>query len=87
MPLGVEEYLRLAVAVLSILVFVVGLVAYTRRRTTRMLFVLALFAVFLAQGILLVIEVFVVDTPFTESLYYAFQLVEVSLVALVILKR
>ena len=87
MPLVLEEYLRLGVALLSILVFVVGFVAFWRRRTMRMGLVLALFAVFLAQGVLLIIEVLVVDTPFTESLYYAFQFVEVGLVALIILKR
>lgn len=82
-----EDPLRLAVALLSLLVFVVGIVAYRRRPTVRMLLVLALFAVFLAQGVLLVFEVFYVDTPRTEGLYYAFQLVEIALVALVILKR
>ena len=82
-----EDAVRVAVALLSILVFVVGLVAYRRRPTARMLLVLALFAVFLAQGAILLVEVFLVDTPLTETAYYAFQLVEVALVAAVILKR
>lgn len=84
---GMEDVLRLAVAALSALVFVVGLVAYLRRPTTKMLLVLALFVAFLVQAILLVVEVFFVDTAITESAYYAFQLVEIALVALIILKR
>lgn len=87
MVLRIEDALRLAVAALSALVFVVGVVAYRRRPTSRMLLVLALFLMFLAQGVLLVVEVFVLDTPFTEDAYYVFQLVEILLVALVILKR
>ena len=87
MPLDLRDSLRLAVAALSVLVFIVGLVAYIRRPTVRMLLVLALFFAFLAQGILLVVEVFFIDTPRTESAYYAFQLVEIALVALIILKR
>lgn len=84
---GMEDVLRLAVAALSALVFVVGLVAYLRRPTAKMLLVLALFVAFLVQAILLVVEVFFVDTAITESAYYAFQLVEVGLVAAIILKR
>lgn len=84
---GMEDVLRLAVAALSALVFVVGLVAYLRRPTAKMLLVLALFVAFLVQAILLVVEVFFVDTAITESAYYAFQLVEIALVALIILKR
>lgn len=87
MATPIVDAMRVAVALLSILVFIIGLVAYVRRPTTRMLLVLALFAAFLAQGALLIVEVFVVDTTFTETLYYAFQLVEVALVAAVILKR
>lgn len=82
-----EDPIRLAVALVSILVFVVGLVAYLRRPTGRMLLVLLLFAAFLVQGILLAVEVFFVDTPLTQSAYFAFQFVEIVLVALVILKR
>lgn len=87
MPLGIDAWLRVAVALLSLLVFLVGVVAYARRPTLRMLLVLILFVTFLAQGILLLVEVFVVDSTLTESAYYAFQLVEIALVALVILKR
>lgn len=87
MAIQATDALRVAVALLSTLVFVVGLVAYLRRPTARMLLVLGLFAVFLVQGGVLLVEVFVTDTPFTETLYYAFQLVEVGLVAAVILKR
>lgn len=83
----VQDWMRLAVATLSALVFGVGLVAYMRRPTLRMLLVLGLFLAFLAQGALLVVEVFWLDTPVTESAYYAFQLVEIALVALIILKR
>jgi uncharacterized membrane protein HdeD (DUF308 family) len=83
----VQDALRLGVALLSILVFVVGVVAYRRRPTTRMMLVLLLFSAFLVQGILLAVEVFWVDSPLTESLYYAFQLVEIALVALILLKR
>lgn len=84
---SLEAAARLAVAALSILVFVVGVVAYARRPTARMMLVLALFCVFLAEGVLLIVEVFVIDTSLTESLYYLFQLAEVALVAAVILKR
>lgn len=87
MPLGIQDALRLAVALLSLFVLVVGAIAYWRRPTTRMLLVLALFVAFALQGALLVVEVFVVDTQVTESAYYAFQLAEIALVALVILKR
>lgn len=87
MPLDIQDWMRLAVATLSILVFGVGLVAYMRRPTLRMLLVLCLFLAFLAQGILLVVEVFWLDTPVTESAYYAFQFIEIALVALIILKR
>lgn len=87
MPLDLRDTLRLAVAALSILVFIVGLLAYLRRPTVRMLLVLALFLAFLLQGILLIVEVFFIDTPVTESAYYAFQLIEIALVALIILKR
>lgn len=87
MATPLEDAIRVAVAVLSILVFVVGVVAYRRRPTARMLLVLALFAVFLVQGVLLLVEVFLVDTQSTEALYYAFQLLEVGLVAAVMLKR
>ena len=82
-----QDALRLGVALLSALVFVVGVVAYRRRPTGRMMLVLLLFSAFLVQGILLTVEVFLIDTPLTESLYYAFQLVEIALVALILLKR
>lgn len=87
MPTPLEATLRIAVAVLSIAVFALGIVAYMRRPTARMLLVLGLFAVFALQGVLLLVEVFWLDTPLTESAYYAFQLVEVALVAAIILKR
>lgn len=87
MALDVQDALRLAVAALSALVFGVGVLAYARRPTGRMLLVLVLFLAFLAQGALLVVEVFWVDTPFTHNAYYAFQLAEIALVALIILKR
>lgn len=87
MPLSLQDVLRLAVAALSALVFIVGLAAYLRRPTVRMFLVLGLFLAFLAQGILLVVEVFILDTAVTESAYYAFQLVEIALVTLIILKR
>lgn len=83
----VEDAARLAVAAISALVFVVGVVAYRRRPTARMLLVLALFSLFLAQGALLVFEVLVLDSSVTESIYYAFQFFEVLLVAAIILKR
>lgn len=82
-----QDALRILVALLSALVFVLGVVAYRRRPTTRMLLVLLLFAAFLAQGVLLAYEVFVADTPPVESAYYAFQAVEIVLVAAIILKR
>lgn len=87
MSLDLHDALRLAVAALSMLVFVVGLVAYARRPTTRMLLVLVLFAAFLAQGALLTAEVFWTDAPLVQDAYYAFQLVEIGLVSLIILKR
>lgn len=87
MSLDLRDVMRLAVAVLSLLVLLVGIVAYARRPTVRMLLVLGLFLAFFAQGVLLVVEVFWIDTPLTESAYYAFQLVEILLVALIILKR
>jgi hypothetical protein len=87
MPLDVQDALRLAVAALSLLVFVVGCVAYARRPTGRMLLVLLLFLAFLVQGALLLVEVFLLDTALTEGAYYAFQLGEILLVALIILKR
>lgn len=83
----VEDALRLAVALLSVLVFIVGAAAYARRPTPRMLLVLALFLVLLVQGALLAFEVFVADTSVTESAYYAFQLVEVGLLAFILVKR
>lgn len=82
-----EDPIRLAVAVVSVLVFVVGLVAYLRRPTGRMLLVLLLFTAFLVQGILLAVEVFFLDTALTQTAYFAFQFVEIVLVALVIMKR
>ena len=87
MSVAIENALRLAVAAVSLLVFVVGVVAYARRPTARMLLVLLLFSAFLLQGVLLAVEVFLLDTPVTESAYYAFQLAEILLVALIILKR
>lgn len=87
MSVDVHGALRLAVAVLSLLVFCVGVVAYARRPTTRMLLVLVLFAAFLAQGVLLVAEVLWSRSPLVEDAYYAFQLAEIALVALIILKR
>ena len=87
MAAGFENVLRIAVAALSLLVFVVGAVAYARRPTTRMLLVLLLCAAFLVQGVLLVVEVAFFDTPITEGLYYFFQLIEIALVAAIILKR
>ena len=82
-----QDALRLGVALLSALVFAVGVVAYRRRPTGRMMLVLLLFSAFLFQGILLAVEVLLIDTPLTESVYYAFQLVEIALVALILLKR
>ncbi|HUR69595.1 MAG TPA: hypothetical protein VM370_10145 [Candidatus Thermoplasmatota archaeon] len=87
MAIAVEDVLRLAVSALSVLVFSVGVTAYLRRPTGRMLLVLLLFFVFLVQGALLFFEVFFLDTPITESIYYLFQLVEIALVASIILKR
>lgn len=88
MPLpALEAVARLAVAALSILVFGIGVVAYARRPTRRMLLVLGLFLVFLMQGVLLLVEVFFLESTVTESAYYGFQLVEVVLVAAILLKR
>lgn len=87
MAVRVEDVVRLAVAALSLLVFIVGVVAYLRRPTTRMLLVVLLFTAFLVQGILLLIEVLFLDSPVIESIYYAFQLLEIALVATIILKR
>lgn len=87
MAFPVEDAIRLAVAALSGLVFVVGVVAYMRRPTTRMLLVLFLFTAFLVQGVLLVVEVVFLDSPVIESIYYLFQLLEIGLVAAIILKR
>lgn len=83
---AIEAAARLAVAALSVLVFFVALVAYRRRPTGRMLVVLALFFVFLVQGLVLMYEVFVTDSTFAESAYYGFQLVEIALVATILLK-
>lgn len=83
----VEDGIRIAVAVLSAFIFVVGVAAYRRRPTRRMLMVLVLFSFFLLQGILLVVEVTYIDTELTESLYYAFQFVELALIALILLAR
>lgn len=82
-----QDALRLLVAGLSALVFVVGLVAYRRRPTPRMLLVLLLFVAFLAQGVLLTYEVLVEDTTIVESAYYGFQALEIVLVAAIIFKR
>lgn len=82
-----EDVVRLAVAALSILVFVVGLLAYVRRPTARMGVVLLLFTAFLAQGVILFVEIFLTDTPVLENLYYIFQFIEIALVAAIILKR
>lgn len=82
-----EQGVRVAVAVVSIFVFAVGAVAFARHRTPRVGIVLALFATFLVEGVLLLVEVFWIDTPLTETAYYAFQLVEVLLVAAVLVVR
>jgi hypothetical protein len=88
MPLpALEVAARVAVAALSIGVFLVGAVAYARRPTRRMLLVLALFLVLLVQGLLLLVEVFGRDTPSVEGAYFLFQFVEVSLLAAILLKR
>lgn len=87
MALPLLDALRLAVAAVSAFVFVVGVVAYRRRPSGRMLLVVALFAAFLAQGVLLAIEVLVADTVLAETLYYGFQLLELLLVAAILLKR
>lgn len=81
------DVVRLLVAAVSAFVFVIGLVAYVRRPTGRMLLVLILFGAFLLQGLLLAVEVLVLDTAVTETVYYGFQLVEVLLVAAIILQR
>lgn len=82
-----ESAVRLAVAAVSILVFIVGVVAWRRRPTPRTALVVVLFGLFLAQGVLLAYEVLVADTSATENAYYLFQLGEVSLVAVILLKR
>lgn len=84
---ALQDAVRLTVAAVSVLVFLIGLVAYFRRPTARMLLVLALFGAFLAQGVLLAFEVLVIDTALTETAYYTFQLVELLLVAAILLKR
>lgn len=87
MDVDVLDLLRVLVAILSLGVLGVGAVAYRRRPTRRMLLVLALFVAFAAQGVLLLVEVFLVDTVVTESAYYLFQLVEVLLLSAAILAR
>lgn len=87
MDVDVLDLLRVLVAILSLGVLGVGAVAYRRRPTRRMLLVLALFVAFAAQGVLLLVEVFLVDTVVTESAYYLFQLVEVLLLCAAILAR
>lgn len=82
-----QDVLRIVVALLSALVFALGVVAYRRRPTARMLLVVLLFAAFLVQGGLLAYEVFVADTAVVETAYYAFQAVEIVLIAAIILKR
>lgn len=83
----VLDALRIGVAILSLLVLVVGAVAYVRRPTPRMLLVVLLFLAFAAQGALLLVEVFVAASDLAQELYYLFQLVEIGLVAAIILKR
>jgi len=83
----VEAVVRTAVAVLSVLVFAVGAAAYARRPTGRTLLMLALLALFLVQGLVLLFEVVVVDTSLTETGYYAFQFAEVLIVTALIVKR
>ncbi len=84
---ALEATTRLAVAILSLLVFIVGAVAYSRRPTRRMLLVLALFLVFLVQGAILAFELVTGETTSAESAYFAFQFVEIALVAVILLKR
>lgn len=87
MAFAVEDAARIAVGVLSVLVFIVGVIAYIRRPTARIFLVLLLFTVFLVEGALLIYEALVHDTTATESLYYLFQLLEIGLVSAIILKR
>ncbi|HEV8361665.1 MAG TPA: hypothetical protein VGR28_14545 [Candidatus Thermoplasmatota archaeon] len=83
----IEVLLRLAVAALSLLAFAVGAVAFARRPTGRVLLMLGLFSVFLVQGVLLLLDVVVEDSPLPEDAYFAFQFLEVLLVTAVFVKR
>lgn len=83
----IETFLRAAVALLAAGVFAVGIVAYARRPTARMLLVVGLFALFLLQGALLVGGIFLGESEIASDIYLGFQLLEVLVVALVVLKR
>ncbi|PSG96878.1 hypothetical protein BRD56_08865 [Thermoplasmatales archaeon SW_10_69_26] len=86
MPLY-EAIVRTAVALLSIFLFGVVYVAWRRRPTARMRWVLAAFAIFLAEGLVLLYEVFVQDTSLTESIFYLFQFAELVVLSIAVLRR
>lgn len=82
-----EAAIRVAVALVSIFLFIVVAAAWRRRPSPRMRLVVVAFAIFLVEGLILLFEVFIQDTTLTESAFYAFQLVELLVLAAAVLKR
>jgi cell shape-determining protein MreD len=82
-----EAVVRVAVALLSIFLFFVVAITYRRRPSPRMRWVLAAFAIFLVEGVILLVEVFIQDTTVTESAFYLFQFAELVVLATAVLKR
>jgi cell shape-determining protein MreD len=82
-----EAVIRTAVALLSIFLFGVVFVAWRRRPSSRMRWVLLAFGIFLAEGVVLLYEVFVQDTSLTESIFYLFQFAELLVLAVAVLDR
>jgi cell shape-determining protein MreD len=82
-----EAVVRTAVAAFSIFLFFVAAVAYRRRSSSRMRWVLGAFAIFLVEGVILLVEVFVQDTTVTGSVFYVFQFTELLVLSVAVLKR
>lgn len=83
-----EDVLRLTVSVVAAVIFVIALLAYRRRPTTRTLLLVIAFGIYVLKGIFLSLEFFVEEqTDFWEYLAIVTDVLFLILIGTAFLKR
>lgn len=83
-PAELEDWLQLALSALSVVVFVVSALAYGRRRTTRTLFIMVAFGLYMVSSLFLVAD-FVLAEDAVDVLESVAIFFEAGFVALIVL--